>query len=84
MVKLERFNDNSFIFDHQPDGDFVVVYPTKQRPYFSFYIHTFDDDQFYELEIPKEQKMEIIGQIKNMNLDNYWEDLTDWTQVVCR
>lgn len=81
---FERFKDNAFIFDRKPEGEFIVVYPTKEYPHFSFYIKALNDDTLYELTLPENKRWEIINTIKNMKLDNYWEDPTDWTQVICK
>ena len=81
MIMLERYKDNAFIFDHTPDGDFVVVYPTKADPHFMFYLKT-EDGSLYELGLPNETRQEVMAQIINMNLDNYWVDTTDWANQV--
>ena len=81
MRNLERYKANSFIFDHKPEGDFIVFYPVKTHPYFEFFLKT-EDDELYELGLPKEVKQEIMGEIINMNLDDYWIDTTDYANLI--
>lgn len=86
--EFKRFKSNAFIFKSFDDHDFVVVYPTRQNPYFGFYYVEHGcleyDLNKYELELPKDEKWEIIGIIKSMNLDNYWEDPTDYANMIYR
>ena len=87
-TNFKRFKSNAFIFESFTDHDFVVVYPTKAYPHFGFYYveHGCPDYDLtkYELELPKDEKYEIMGIIKNMNLDNYWEDPTDYANMIYR
>lgn len=81
---MERYNENSFIFDKmQNNGVCIVSYPTKEYPYWGFFLKFPDDDTYYELDMPRERKNEIKGQIISMKLDNYWVDPTDWTNIRC-
>lgn len=85
--EFKRFKSNAFIFKSFDDHDFVVVYPTKQNPHFSFYYVKHDQKENlnkYELWLPSDEKWEVIGIIKSMNLDNYWEDPTDWANQIYR
>lgn len=87
IKEFKRFASNAFIFKSFEDHDFVVVYPTKQNPHFGFYYVEHDQTDpldHIELGLPKDEKWEIIGIIKSMNLDNYWEDPTDWANQIYR
>ena len=87
IKEFKRFASNAFIFKSFEDHDFVVVYPTKQNHHFGFYYVEHDQTDpldHIELGLPKDEKWEIIGIIKSMNLDNYWEDPTDWANQIYR
>ena len=87
IKEFKRFASNAFIFKSFEDHDFVVVYPTKAYPHFGFYYVEHDQTDpldHIELGLPKDEKWEIIGIIKSMNLDNYWEDPTDWANQIYR
>ena len=83
-MKLERLTANSFIFKDVNDEKvlYVVEYPTKQKQGWYFWI--IYDNEKYELDIPKKERLEIIGEVRNVNPSNLWEDNTDWNNMICR
>lgn len=82
-MELEKFGVNAYIFNKVPERNekFVVEYPTRAKQGWYFWI--FINDEHFELDLPKQDRYEIIGKVRALKPDNLWEDTTDWANVRC-
>ena len=82
-MELEKFGVNSFIFDKLDSGKGVCIveYPTKQKQGWYFWV-IYGHEKF-ELDISKKERLAIIGEVRNINPSNLWEDTTDWANARC-
>lgn len=83
VTDFKRCGENAFTFGHFDEFDLVVTYPTRNYPYFNFYCVD-EKDNRYEVDLPNSERLEIVGIIMSMELDNFWEDDTNWSNIVCQ
>lgn len=73
-------------FDPKADQvNLCVQYPTRDNGgwYFFLDIITAGKSEIFEIQLDRDEIPYIKQHIRNMRLSEFWEDPTDWTNVVC-